>query len=136
MATMTISLPDPMKDWIEAQVRQGEYASASDYLRDLVRRDRARREQEFTLEGIRRKLVASRESGVTDRTVNDIFTAAYEIAKTRGLCMNEYRLTRDADADLLELFPYGFKAFGLAQAEDYRNSRFVSAQIRGTRLGP
>lgn len=36
--------------------------------------------------------------------------------------MNEYRLTRDADADLLELFLYGFETFGLAQAEDYRDS--------------
>ncbi len=36
--------------------------------------------------------------------------------------MNEYRLARDADADLLELFLYGFETFGLAQAEDYRNS--------------
>lgn len=36
MATMTVSLPDPMKDWIEEQIRRGEYASASDYVRDLV----------------------------------------------------------------------------------------------------
>ena len=35
--------------------------------------------------------------------------------------MNEYRLTRAADADLLELFIYGFETFGLVQAEDYRN---------------
>jgi antitoxin ParD1/3/4 len=85
MATMTVSLPDPMKDWIEAQIRQGEYASASDYVRDLVRRDRARREQELTLEELRRKLAASRESGVSDRTVDDIFAEAREIARTRGL---------------------------------------------------
>lgn len=36
--------------------------------------------------------------------------------------MNEYRLTRDADTDLLELFLYGFETFGLARAEDYRDS--------------
>lgn len=36
--------------------------------------------------------------------------------------MNEYRLTRDADADLLELFLYGLETFGPAQAEDYRDS--------------
>ena len=85
MATMTVSLPDPMKDWIEAQVRQGEYASASDYVRDLVRRDRARREQELTLDELHRKLAASRESGVSDRTVGDIFAEAREIARTRWL---------------------------------------------------
>ena len=27
MATMTISLPDPLKEWIEAQIKQGDYAS-------------------------------------------------------------------------------------------------------------
>lgn len=85
MATMTVSLPDPMKDWIEAQVRLGEYASASDYVRDLVRRDRARREQELTLEDLRRKLAASRDSGISDRTVDDIFAEAWEIARGRGL---------------------------------------------------
>ncbi len=88
MATMTVSLPDPMKDWIEAQIRQGEYATASDYVRDLVRRDRARREQELTLEQLRLKLAASRESGVSSRTVDDIFAEAREIARARGL-MNE-----------------------------------------------
>ena len=36
--------------------------------------------------------------------------------------MSEYRLTRDADADLLEIFVYGFETFGLIQAEDYRDS--------------
>lgn len=85
MATMTVSLPDPMKDWIEAQIKQGGYASASDYVRDLVRRDRARREQELTLEELRRKLAASRESGVSERTVDDIFAEAREIARSRGL---------------------------------------------------
>ena len=85
MATMTVSLPDPMKDWIEAQIRRGEYASISDYVRDLVRRDRARREQELTLAELRNKLAASRQSGVSERTVDDIFAEAREIARARGL---------------------------------------------------
>lgn len=36
--------------------------------------------------------------------------------------MNEYRLSRDAGADLMELFLYGLDTFGLAQAEHYRDS--------------
>lgn len=35
--------------------------------------------------------------------------------------MSEYRLTKDADADLLDIFLYGLE-FGLTRAEDYRNS--------------
>jgi antitoxin ParD1/3/4 len=85
MATMTVSLPDPMKDWIEAQIRHGDYASVSDYVRDLVRRDRDRREQELTLDELRNKLAASRDSGVSNRTVDEIFAEAREIAKGRGL---------------------------------------------------
>lgn len=42
MATMNISLPDKMKEWVEAQVATGRYANASDYVRDLVRRDERR----------------------------------------------------------------------------------------------
>jgi antitoxin ParD1/3/4 len=42
MATMNVSLPDPMKQWVEAQARTGRYSNASDYVRDLIRRDQER----------------------------------------------------------------------------------------------
>jgi len=42
MATMNVSLPDPMKIWVEQQTTEGRYANASDYVRDLIRRDQAR----------------------------------------------------------------------------------------------
>ncbi|QIE47843.1 type II toxin-antitoxin system ParD family antitoxin (plasmid) [Pseudohalocynthiibacter aestuariivivens] len=44
MGTMNISLPDPMKSWVEDQTKAGRYANSSDYVRDLIRRDRARQE--------------------------------------------------------------------------------------------
>ena len=42
MATMNVSLPDPMKDWVEGQTASGRYSNASDYVRDLIRRDKDR----------------------------------------------------------------------------------------------
>lgn len=42
MATMNVSLPDPMKDWVEGQAKSGRYSNASDYVRDLIRRDQDR----------------------------------------------------------------------------------------------
>jgi antitoxin ParD1/3/4 len=39
MATMNISLPDAMKEWIESRVESGKYSTASDYMRDLIRED-------------------------------------------------------------------------------------------------
>ena len=44
MATMNISLPDQMKEWVEAQAESGRYSNASDYVRDLIRRDQEREE--------------------------------------------------------------------------------------------
>jgi antitoxin ParD1/3/4 len=44
MATMNVSLPEPMKAWVERQVERGLYGSASDYIRDLIRKDRERKE--------------------------------------------------------------------------------------------
>ena len=41
---MNISLPEQMKAFAEAQTRDGRYSNVSDYMRDLIRRDQARRE--------------------------------------------------------------------------------------------
>lgn len=83
MATMTISLPDPMKEWIEAQIRQGDYASTSDYVRDLVRRDRERRAQtELTLEDLRRIADEARAGEPSRRRVPDILGRARKHAQS------------------------------------------------------
>ena len=41
-----MSLPDPMKAFVEELVTQGDYSSASEYVRALIREDRKRREKE------------------------------------------------------------------------------------------
>ena len=43
MTTMNISLPEEMKAFIEAQMAQEGYASASEYLRFLIREAQRRR---------------------------------------------------------------------------------------------
>lgn len=40
MTDLSFSLPSSLQSWIEAQVSQGHYADAGDYLRDLIRRHR------------------------------------------------------------------------------------------------
>ena len=56
METMNISLPDPMKEFVEELVAGGDYSSASEYVRALIREDRKRREKErleaLLLEGL------------------------------------------------------------------------------------
>jgi antitoxin ParD1/3/4 len=73
MATMNVSLPDPMKDWVETQVKSGNYANFSDYVRDLIRRDQGEQEK---LERLRKALRIGRESGISKRTVSDIVSKA------------------------------------------------------------
>jgi antitoxin ParD1/3/4 len=46
MQTMNISLPDPMKHFVEDQVNAGGYSSASEYVRELVRAAQKRKAQE------------------------------------------------------------------------------------------
>jgi antitoxin ParD1/3/4 len=42
MATMNVSLPAPMKAWVEARSADGRYSNSSDYVRDLIRKDQER----------------------------------------------------------------------------------------------
>jgi antitoxin ParD1/3/4 len=51
MQTMNISLPDPLKLYVEQQVSAGGYSSASEYVRELVRADQKRKAKEH-LEGV------------------------------------------------------------------------------------
>jgi antitoxin ParD1/3/4 len=46
MATMNISLPDNLKSFIDARVSNDGYGNVSEYVRDLVRQDQKRKEQE------------------------------------------------------------------------------------------
>jgi len=70
MATMNISLPDEMKAFVEDRVGSGRYANASDFMRDLVRREMAERDRVFA------ELIALAEeglaSGISDRTPEQI----------------------------------------------------------------
>lgn len=75
MATMNVSLPDPMKEWVEAQTRTGRYSNASDYVRDLIRRDQERSDR---LAELQRLVAEGLESGVSDRSKEDILRAARE----------------------------------------------------------
>jgi antitoxin ParD1/3/4 len=72
MAQINFSLPDNMKVQIEAVVAQGRYSSASDYLRDLVRRDEQRLEQLAELQAMIESGIAS---GIDPRDPADVIEA-------------------------------------------------------------
>ena len=57
MTTVNITLPDSMKDFVEARISSGGYGDASEYLRRLIREDQRKAEREridaLLLEGIK-----------------------------------------------------------------------------------
>jgi antitoxin ParD1/3/4 len=67
MATMNISLPDQMKTWVEECVESGRFANASDYVRDLIRRDH------LQLEQLRQALIEGEKSGTSTALDIDAF---------------------------------------------------------------
>lgn len=73
MATMNVSLPDPMKEWVEAQARTGRYSNASDYVRDLIRRDQ---ERSGKIAAMQRFVDEGLASGTSDRSMDEILADA------------------------------------------------------------
>ena len=59
MNSMNISLPKPLKEFVEDQVRTGGYSSASEYVRELIRRA----QKEHSEEEIERVLLEGLKSG-------------------------------------------------------------------------
>ena len=73
MATMNISVPDPMKDWVQSQVNTGAYANTSDYVRDLIRQDQEYRSR---LKALQNAITVGIESGVSDKSFDQIINQA------------------------------------------------------------
>ncbi len=69
MAQMNISIPEALKSWAEARVAEGSYSSTSDYVRDLVRRDRDYAEKVKALQAAIDEGFASPE---VDTSIEDI----------------------------------------------------------------
>lgn len=82
MATMNVSLPDAMKAWVEGQAETGRYSNASDYVRDLIRRDQERADK---IEAVQRLIDEAEASGVSPHSMQDILAAARKEAGVSGV---------------------------------------------------
>jgi len=62
MSTMNISLPETLKAFVDRQVAKAGYGTSSEYVRELIRRDRERiRLRDLLLDG-----ALSKPAGVAD----------------------------------------------------------------------
>ena len=78
MATLHVSLSDPMKDWVETQARTGMYSSPSDYVRDLIRRDQERTDKIAEMQHL---ITEGLESGISDRSMVQVLDSARQHAR-------------------------------------------------------
>ena len=90
MASMNVSVPDLMRDWVQSRIESGQYASVSDYVRALIRRDQAAAEQAQWLAGLDASVMRAVADGEAGRVkpaegVFDRLTAKYAaMARARG----------------------------------------------------
>ncbi len=123
MGTMNISLPDPMKSWVEDQAKSGRYANSSDYVRDLIR---------ATGCGMRRSRKSRRPSmsaWPADRLVRSI---ARPSRPECGLGMpqgSNWTIRPAAEADLADIWIHGAANWGTGQAERYADGLFALFEL-------
>lgn len=75
MATIrkSITFTEQQDAWIKQQIEKGDFTNDSEYIRDLVRRDQAKKRQKAELDAA---LLEGLESGVSEKSVEDIWKDA------------------------------------------------------------
>ncbi len=77
----SISITDQQADWIKAQIASGNYNNDSEIIRAAIRE---KQEREAGIEAIRAAIVEGEQSGVSDRTPQEVFAAARERLRADG----------------------------------------------------
>ncbi|MBP6031151.1 MAG: type II toxin-antitoxin system ParD family antitoxin [Sphingobium sp.] len=70
MSQLNVSIPPALKTWIDHRVTEGRYSSASDYIRDLVRRDQDAATEET--EWLRGLIAEGLASGVIEKDASEV----------------------------------------------------------------
>jgi len=52
-----------MREWVQRRIESGDYASVSDYVRDLIRRDQNAEARQLSVDDIRRTIEEGRAAG-------------------------------------------------------------------------
>jgi antitoxin ParD1/3/4 len=82
MAQLNLSIPPALKTWVDTKVAEGRYSSASDYVRDLVRRDQEAATDETAW--LRRLIAEGLASGVIDKEPEDVLREIMAEHPARG----------------------------------------------------
>ena len=82
MQSMNISLPEPLKEFVDGQISSGRYSSVSEYVRELIREDE-KRKAEDRLEALLLEGLASEETALTPADWTEIRKEARARLKAR-----------------------------------------------------
>ena len=82
MAGVTITLPDELSDWAEAQAAAENRGSVAAYVRDLVERERVKQQK---IAALQEKIDEGLASGFSDKSMEEIKQAAIKRCKERGI---------------------------------------------------
>ncbi|MFS4481734.1 type II toxin-antitoxin system ParD family antitoxin [Hyunsoonleella sp. 2307UL5-6] len=77
----TITFTAKQDQWIKSQIKAGEFTNDSEYLRDLVRRDQAKKAK---FSALKAAITEGMESGVSDKSVPDIMKEVEERMRADG----------------------------------------------------
>lgn len=70
MSQLNVTMPPALREWIDFRVSEGRYTNASDYVRDLIRRDQDAAQDET--EWLRGMIAEGLASGVIDEDPRDV----------------------------------------------------------------
>ena len=67
MTSVNISLPEPLKQYVEGQIAAGDWGTPSEYIRELIRQDKERR-----LHSLEQDLIAAAKGPKIELAVSQI----------------------------------------------------------------
>ncbi|NQY63969.1 MAG: type II toxin-antitoxin system ParD family antitoxin [Alteromonadaceae bacterium] len=81
MVKKSITVTNKQAQWIQAQLATGNYASDSEVLRELIRKEQMRTTE---IDIIRQELIKAEQSGFTERSTDDIINAVVARKRANG----------------------------------------------------
>lgn len=81
MLKKTYSITETLDQYVSQRIKSGEYATDSEYVRELIRRDQ---EENREIAYIRSKLIKAEQSGFTEKNRDQILAEIKERARANG----------------------------------------------------
>ena len=88
MVKKSITITDQQDQWIKAQMATGNYATDSEVVREALRQ---KQERDAEVEAIRAALIEGEQSGISDRTPEDVRAAVLDRLRKNGQLLSHRR---------------------------------------------